>query len=70
MKVEDLFTDGVVSTPSGTVPEFIGTTLSVEDNKVSDATLLKYSKDNFSYARCIIDDKWTYAYNGNMLEFS
>lgn len=53
---------------SSVAQEYIGNTLSIESDAVSAEQLLRYTKDNFSHARCIIGEKWVYAYNGKLLK--
>ncbi len=66
--IEELFEDSRTSTPFGLLgQEYIGSTLGDENNTVSLNELLVYSKDNFAHARCMVDEKWVYAYNGKLL---
>jgi len=66
--LDELFEDSKIATiKSSGCKEYIGNTLSMKNNKHAMTELLNYTKDNFSHARCIIDDKFIYAYNGHKL---
>lgn len=67
MSLKDLFAEGRVGTINGILEEYIGKTLSIEDNKVGMDELLQYTKENFCHARCVINDEWVYAHNGEAI---
>ena len=67
--LDELFIDSNIATivASGG-KEYLESTLSMKNNAVSMQALKTYSKDNFAHCRCIIDDKFIYAYNGEILK--
>ena len=66
--LDQLFEDSKVATVKASgCKEYIGTTISMKNNEYTLEELQNYSSDNFNHARCIIDGKFVYAYNGSKL---
>ena len=58
--IDDLMEDSNISTVNGTIKQFIGTTL----KNATSYEVIRYSKDNYTFARTEIEGRYFYAYNG------